>query len=68
MRKTATCPVHGEKRSAARTTQPDVQGRGPRLDPNAMPPEELVRLRKEGFGHMIGKSRMDDSPGYRRDW
>lgn len=28
-------------------------GKGPRIDPDAMPPEELARLKGEGYGHLI---------------
>lgn len=42
---------------------------GPKLDPLAMPPDELAKLKAEGYGHLIAKHRrMDDVPGYRRDW
>lgn len=28
-------------------------GNGPRIDPDAMPPEELARLRADGYGGLI---------------
>jgi hypothetical protein len=41
------------------TRRPDGIERGIQIDPDAMPPEELSRLREQGYGHLIGKSRAE---------
>ena len=38
-----------------------------RIDPDAMPPEELARLRDEGYGGLIGKSAAELEAELERD-
>jgi hypothetical protein len=40
-----------------RATYQLVSIRGPRLDPSGMPPEELERLRADGYGRLIEDDR-----------
>ena len=64
--------AQGLEAEKGNTHRVETRKKGPMLDPLAMPPEESEKLRAEGYGHLIAKptsyARMDDVPGYRRDW